>query len=146
MTSTVHAFHIFTWFLAQSVIVGGIGSEFFWSPLLALIVGLAIAWKRMTVDRRPLWILFLLPALWIFSGLLGGYYWMDWARAPVQYSPGWVLFALKYSLLAFFLVGLLSIIFLRGARWFATLCFVINLYFMITMTLLSSMAVTGDWL
>jgi hypothetical protein len=143
VTFTLHAF---VWFLNQIVNVGGIGPEFFWPPFLALVVGLVISWKFSLIDRRRLWILLILPALWILTGLLGGYYWVDWARVPVQYSPWWVPHALNFNILSFLLIGLVSIIFLKGARWFASICFVINLYFMIAMTFLSAMAVTGDWL
>jgi hypothetical protein len=140
------AVHAFVWLLSQSASVGGIGFSFFWPPFLALVLGLAVAWKISSVERRRLWILLILPALWILTGLLGGYYWVDWARVPVQYSPWWVLHALNFNMLSFLLIGLVSIIFLKGARWFASICFVINLYFMIAMTFLSEMAVTGDWL
>jgi hypothetical protein len=143
VTFTLHAF---VWFLNQIVNVGGIGPEFFWPPFLALVVGLVISWKFSLIDRRRLRILLILPALWILTGLLGGYYWVDWARVPVQYSPWWVPHALNFNILSFLLIGLVSIIFLKGARWFASICFVINLYFMIAMTFLSAMAVTGDWL
>jgi uncharacterized membrane protein len=80
------------------------------------------------------------------TGLLGGYYWVDWAHTPVQRSPSWVLFAVKWNLLSFVVIGLMTIAFLQGGRWFASICFLINLYFMVAMTFLSGMAVTGDWL
>jgi len=137
------ALHAFVWFLSQSVNVGGIGHEFFWPPFWALVAGLVITWKISSIDRRRLWILLVLPALWIWTGLLGGYYWIDWARVPLQDSPRWVLFALKFNILLFLLLGPISIFFLKDARWFASICFVINLYFMITMTILSGMAGIG---
>jgi hypothetical protein len=143
VTFTIRAF---AWFLSQSVNVGGIGPIFFWPPFLALVAGLVITWKISSIDRRRLWILLILPVLWILTGLLGGYYWVDWARLPVQYPPPWVLYALNFNILSFLLIGLVSIIFLKGARWFASICSVINLYFMVAMTFLSAMAVTGDWL
>jgi hypothetical protein len=140
------ALQAFAWFLGQSVSVGGLGNYLFWLPFLALVAGLVVAWLTSSVDRRRLWILLVLPALWILTGLLGGYYWMDWARVPVQYPPSWILFALKFNILSFLLVGPISILYLRDARWFASIDFVINLYFTITMTVLSGMAVSGDWL
>jgi hypothetical protein len=105
------AVHAFVWLLSQSASVGGIGFNFFWPPFLALVLGLAVAWKISSVERRRLWILLILPALWILTGLLGGYYWVDWARVPVQYSPWWVLHALNFNMLSFLLIGLVSIIF-----------------------------------
>jgi hypothetical protein len=143
MIQTAYAF---VWFLRQCLDVGGLGSEFFWPPFLVLVVGLAISWKDSSVDRRRLWILLVLPALWILTGLLGGYYWLDSARLPVQASPWWVHSALEFNLSLFLLVGIITIFFLKHARWFASICFFINLYFMIAMTFLAGMAVTGDWL
>ena len=141
-----HAAYAFVWFLSQSLDVGGLGYEFFWPPFLALLIGLVIAWKVSSVDRRRLWILLVLPALWILTGLLGGFYWIDLARVPIQASPWWVLSALRFNLLLFLMLGIITIFFLKHARWFASICFVINLYFMIAMTFLAGMAVTGDWL
>jgi len=140
------ALRAFIWFFVQSLNVGGLGYHFFWVPFLVLVVGLVITWKMSSVDRRRLWILLILPVLWILTGLLGGCYWVDWARVPVQYPPPWVLYALNFNILSFLLIGLISVVFLKGARWFASIYFVVNLYFMIAMTFLSSMAVTGDWL
>jgi hypothetical protein len=141
-----HALYAFVWFLSQSVSLGGVGGAFFWPLFLALIIGLMITWKITSADRRRLWILLILPALWVLTGLLGGYYWVDLAHVPIQRPPPWVPFALKFNILSFLLIGLGSIIFLKGARWLASICFVANLYFMIAMTFLAGMAVTGDWL
>jgi hypothetical protein len=146
MVHITSAFRAFTWFLLQSSIVGGLGSFFFWVPFLLLVAGLFGAWKISVIENRRLWILLTLPAIWILIGLLGGYYWVDWQHAPAQHSPPWVKFIVGHGIFAFLLIGLATILYLRGARWFASVYFVINLYFMITMTLLASMAVTGDWL
>ena len=147
--SMVHiqsTFRAFAWFLAQSATVGGLGSLFFWLPFMLLVVGLFGAWKISVIERSQLWILLGLPAIWILTGLLGGYYWVDWQHVPVQHSPPWVLFIVGYGIFAFTLGGLATVICLKGARWFASIYFVINLYFMIAMTFLAGMAVTGNWL
>jgi hypothetical protein len=139
-------FSAFTWFLSQSFTVGGLGPLFVWVPFLLLVAGLFGAWKISVTQGQRLWILLTLPAIWILIGLLGGYYWIDWQHVPVQHSPPWVQFIVHYGIFAFLLVGLATILYLSGARWFASIYFVINLYFMIAMTLLAGMAVTGDWL
>jgi hypothetical protein len=126
--------------------MGGMGSLFFWVPFLLLVTCLIGAWKISVTESQRLWILLTLPAIWILTGLLGGYYWVAWQHVPVQQSPSWALFVVRYSIFAFLLVGLATILYLRGARWFASIYFMINLYFMIAMTLLAGMAITGDWL
>ncbi|MEH2480182.1 magnesium-transporting ATPase (P-type) [Nitrobacteraceae bacterium AZCC 2146] len=146
MLPVASAFRAFVWFLWQSSIVGGLGSLFFWVPFLLLVAGLFGAWKISEIERKQLWILLTLPAIWILVGLLGGYYWVDWQHVPMQRSPPWVQFIVGYGIFAFLVVGLATIIYLKGARWFASVYFVINLYFMLTMTFLASMAVTGNWL
>jgi hypothetical protein len=142
LTSITRALRAFVWFLGQISSVGGIGSLWFWLPFLVLVVGLIVTWRTTLIDRRLLWILLVLPALWIVTGLLGGFYWVDGARV----STPWVPIALQFNLISFLLIGLISIFYLKNARGFAGICFVINLYFMLTMYLLPSMAVTGDWL
>lgn len=139
-------FHSFMWFLSQATTVGGLGLRFFWPPLIGLIVGLFVTWKISAIERRSLWILFIFPTFWIMTGLLGGYYRLDLSHVPVLKSPQWVQFIAGYSIFAFLLFALITIIYLKGGRWFASIWIVINLYFMIIMTLLASMAVTGDWL
>jgi hypothetical protein len=151
MVHTLRALNAFEWFFHQSVTVGGLGSVFFWFPFLLLVSGLVGAWKIAVTETRRLWILLTLPAMWITTGLLGGYYWLDWHPVPGQYvpmphSPPWVEFSIRYGIFAFLLAGLITILYLRGARLFATVYFVVNLYFMIAMTFLAGMAVTGDWL
>jgi hypothetical protein len=140
------ALRAFTWFLSQSVTVGGLGSIYFWLPFLVFFAGLFGAWKISKIERRRLLILLILPTIWILIGLLGGYYWVDLKQVPTQLSPPWVRFIVGYGVFAFLPVGLASIIYLKGARIFALIFFAINLYFMLAMTLLASMAVTGDWL
>ncbi|MDB5597396.1 MAG: hypothetical protein JWM36_4357 [Hyphomicrobiales bacterium] len=84
--------------------------------------------------------------MWIIIGLLGGYYWGNWQHIPAQPSPPWVKFVVAYGIMAFLPIGLATIVYLKGARLFASIYFLINSYFMLSMSLLSSMAVTGDWL
>jgi hypothetical protein len=138
-------FRAFMWFLSQSATVGGLGSLYFWLPFLLLATGLLGTWKISGIEKRRLWILLTLPAIWIFIGLIGGYYWVDTRQMPMQNSPPWVQFVASYSIFAFLLVGLAIIIWLKGMRQFASIYFIVNFYFMIAMTLLAGMAVTGNW-
>lgn len=144
MIHILSAIHTFTLFLALAV--SGFGSPFFWLPLLLLIAGLFGAWKLSEIESRRLWILLTLPAIWVLTGLLGGYFWVDWQHMPVQRSPPWVLSIIGNAVYAFLIVGLGSILYLEDGRWFASIYFVINLYFMIAMEFLAGMAVTGNWL
>jgi hypothetical protein len=142
----MRVFQAFVWFLRQTVAVGGLGYAWFGLPFLALLLLLLYLWRRSSIDRRWLWLLLMPPAQWILTGLLGAYYWIDWAQVPVQRAPGWVLPALQVNALLFFAVGLVCVLYLKGARWFAGVYWTINLYFMLSMNLLAAMAVTGDWL
>ncbi len=135
------AFRAFAWFLSQTV-----GGLVFWIPFLLLVYGLFGALKISVTESRQLWILLTLPAIWILTGLLGGYYWVDWQHVPVQHSPPWVQLIVSYSIFVFLLAGLATILYLRGARAFASIYFLLNLYFMIAMWFLAGMAVTGNWL
>lgn len=144
MIHILSAIHTFTFFLALAV--SGFGSPFFWLPLLLLIAGLFGAWKLSEIESRRLWVLLTLPAIWVLTGLLGGYFWVDWQHMPVQRSPPWVLSIIGNAVYAFLIVGLGSILYLEDGRWFASIYFVINLYFMIAMEFLAGMAVTGNWL
>jgi hypothetical protein len=146
LLSLTRAVRVFTWFLSQSLNVGGLGYQFFLVPFLLLAIGLVVAWKFASLDRRRLWVLLILPAFWILTGLLGGFYWKDFSHVPPQNPPQWVIFMLTFNFVSFPLVGLTTVFLLKGARWFAGISIFMNLYFMITMTLLSGMAISGDWL
>jgi hypothetical protein len=126
--------------------VGGLGWPFFLFPFLAFVAGLYFTWKKAAIDKRRLWILLALPVIWILIGLLGGFYWLDTSQVPVKVSPAWVKFIVNYGIIAYLIAGAALVFHLKGARWFAFIWFLINLYFMLSMTLLSSMAINGVWL
>ncbi len=142
----MHVLQGFGWFLQQTVAVGGLGYVWFGPPFLALLLLLLFLWKRSSIEGHRLWILLIPPVQWVLTGLLGAYYWVDWARVPLQRAPGWVLPALQVHAFIFFVVGLICVLYLKGARWFAGVYWTINLYFMLGMQLLAAMAITGDWL
>jgi hypothetical protein len=65
-------------------------------------------------------------------------------RAPS--NPEWVLWPVKYGLFVFLALTAVLIFYSPQGRIFAALFAVLNLYFMVAMTFLAGMAVTGDWL
>ncbi len=147
MDQLLNAGSAFVWFLYQSSIVGGIGAVWFWIPFLLLVAGLVLAFRRGDEKARSrFWILAALPALWIFVGLWGGYFWIDWTAKPFAPYPDWVHIPVAWGSWIFLLVGIAAVAYLRGGRSFAAIFFIINLYFMAAMTFLSAMAITGTWL
>jgi hypothetical protein len=147
MDQLLNAGRAFAWFLYQSSAVGGLGTALFWIPFLLSIASLAFAFHHSDYETRPkFWFLLALPAMWIFIGLWGGYFWIDWAKKPFVPNPAWVLLPVRWGIWVFLLLGIAAVAYLQGGRWFAAIFFVINLYFMLSMLLLSGMAITGDWL
>ena len=136
----------FVWFLQQTVAAAGLGYVWFGLPFLAFILLLLFLWRKSSINGRWLWLLLIPPAQWGLTGLLGAYYLVDWARVPVQRAPGWVLPALHANALLFCVVGLVCVLCLEGARWFAGVYWTINLYFMLSMNLMAVMAVMGEGL
>ena len=98
------------------------------------------------LERWKFALLAILPALWIFIGLWGGYFWLDWQHKPAVLNPNWVLYPINFGLWIYIACAAGLIAYLSGARLFATLFALLNLYFMVAMTFLASMAVTGTWL
>jgi hypothetical protein len=137
----------FFWFLRQSIVVGGLGARWF---VLGLIIGIAaLVWayrRAEPVPARKLLLLVLLPAVWIFMGLWGDYFWMRWEHTPVIRNPRWVLIVVDAGIWIYLAIAAALILYLREARLFVVTFALLNFYFVLTMTLLASMAVTGDWL
>jgi hypothetical protein len=146
MHSIERAVMAFSWFIRQSSTVGGLGASNFWIPFLILIVFLIWAFRRAEIERRKVWILSLFPLMWICIGLLGGLYWVDWQQKPIQHPPPWVNFFVTYGLVVFLITAAIAIWYLRGARLLASIFIAIHLYFMVAMSFLAGMAVTGVWL
>jgi hypothetical protein len=132
----------FLWFMWQST-----HSPVIWIPLIVLLLCLWHTHRRAEpIECRKYRLLLLLPAVWIFVGLWGSYFWLDWQKFPVVPNPPWVAATVMASMAVFLLLGIGLIVYLRGARWFAAIYFVINLYFTLAISFLSDMAITGNWL
>jgi hypothetical protein len=135
----LNALAAFAGLFLQSVFVFGL---FFWIPCAAILAGLV--WTFVRAEPIPHWklsLLALLPAIWIFVGLWGGYFWRH-----SEPNPEWVLYPLRVGIWVFSALAIGLIVCLREARWFVLLFILLNFYFMLAMTMLASMAVTGDWL
>jgi hypothetical protein len=129
------------------VSVGGIGIP--WSGILFAMLACLFVWSFIRMDkarRKSLWILLILPAIWIFVGLWAGTFWLDWQHHPVQRNPSWVI----YPIYAAPWVAIATTIFLAfklaGARLLTLAFGLINVYFTFFFAFMSAMAVTGDWL
>jgi hypothetical protein len=114
-------------------------------PLILLFLGLIYSHHRaVPIGGQKYWILSVLPLMWVFVGFWGSHFW----RAPqadlAGSNPPWVPYVIGASVLIFVLYGLVMIAYFRGARWFATLYFSFNLYFMLSLSFFSSMAVIGE--
>jgi hypothetical protein len=124
-----------------------IGTGKVWILLVLLFLGLLYAHRRApSLEWRKYWLLAIMPMMWIFVGLWGSYFWKDPRALPIVPNPEWVTYVIGASLLIFLVCGLGAITCFRGARWFVTIYFAINLYFMLAMSFLSTQAVTGEWL
>jgi hypothetical protein len=68
---------------------------------------------------------------------------------PFTFKPNpsvWGLRFLEINQIVFLILGLIGIFYFKGARFFVAVFFMINLYFMVAMTALSTMGVRGTWI
>ncbi|TAL04927.1 MAG: hypothetical protein EPO08_00105 [Rhodospirillaceae bacterium] len=135
------------WFAYQAITVGGLGLVWFAVPF-AILLSLAVV-SLVRVDksqRSSLWVLLVLPAIWIFVGLWGGTFWVDWQHHPVHNNPSWV----SYPIFVAPWLAIAATIFLAlrlvGARLLVSAFGLINIYFTVFFSFMSGMAITGDWL
>lgn len=147
MLHLLGALRAFLWFFWQCSIVGGIGAIWFWIPFVCVVALLVLNFRRTpSATRRRFWLLLLLPAIWMFVGVWGGYFWLDWQRKPFIRNPAWVNWPVDCGFWLFLLIAMILIGYLRNGRTFATLFALVNLYFMLGMSLLAGMALSGTWL
>ncbi len=146
MLHVLNALGAFRWFLWQCSIVGGVGAGWFWIPFASALAWLVVSYRQTpTATRRRFWWLAMLPAMWAFVGIWGGYFWVDWQQGGPR-NPAWVMWPVNYGLWTFLFVSTILVFALRNGRAFAASFALTNLYFMLFMSFLASMAVTGDWL
>lgn len=86
-----------------------------------------------------------LPAIWVFTGLWGSFFWYEINKDNPR-NPEWVSWPVIAAPFLFLAVAGAAIYFARGARVFTALYVAVNLYFMLTMWLLATMAISGDWI
>src|SRR5712691_11662417 len=96
MNSVFQPIRTLGWFVYHAVIGVGVSQIFFLVPFL-LLIGIAIT-SFLRTDRetkRRLIIVGVLPVIWIFLGLWGGNYWIDWTQYPVPRNPDWVSYPIS---------------------------------------------------
>jgi hypothetical protein len=112
-------------------------------------LSVALVWAVLHAKpeaRSRFWVLPVLPLVWVSIGLWGSYFWLDWEKKPVVQNPEWVAYPVSVLFCTFLVLGVALITYLRGARVFAVIYFLMNLYFVLAMSLLSGMAISGTWL
>jgi hypothetical protein len=138
----MHTLQIFIWFVRLSLY----GTVVLVPLALLAVVAIVILIRSVPIERWKYWLLTPLPLLWIFVGLWGGYFWLHWENTPVVRNPEWVLYPVRYGIWVFCAIAFGLAATLREVRWFVLLFILLNFYFMLAMTMLAGMAVTGDWL
>ncbi|HSY81856.1 MAG TPA: hypothetical protein VK807_08845 [Gemmatimonadaceae bacterium] len=136
------------WFLQQAVTVGGLGAIYVVAPLAVCVVFLVVAFPRKdpAARRRLTAFLVALPVIWILIGLWGQLFWCDWQHTTNQCGPQWKQFGPDVGIVLFLVTAVAFVWRARGARRFAVAYTMVNAYFVLAMSVLSSMAVTGVWL
>jgi hypothetical protein len=125
----------------------GLRDAIVWIPLALFAVATGVAFYRSApIERWKYWLLAVLPLLWIFVALWGGFFWVDWQAKPLVPNPRWVGLVVLLAIGIYVAGSIALIVYLRGIRLFVTLFAVLNLFFMLAIAALSSMAISGDWL
>ena len=139
-------FRVLLWFLQQAVTVGGLGVVWFAFPFLMLTIVAIILFSRQPggAATRLMPLLVTLPAIWIFLGLWGSFFWADWAHGVR--NPHWIVEIESVGLYFFPVAAAFFVWGLPGARLFALVYAVINFYFTFAVAVLAGMAVGGVWL
>jgi hypothetical protein len=110
------------------------------------IIGALLLFQRVDEDARSrlTTLLLFFPAIWLFVVVWGVLFAVKpsgttinppWVSAPIVVAP-WLLLL---SAIVFFVVQ-------RGARLFALLYSVVNLYFLVALSLFAGMAISWTWL
>ena len=112
----------------------------------AAVIGALLMFARVSEDARSKLTVLLLffPAIWLFVALWGALFAVN-PRGPTI-NPTWVsapVFAAPWLLL---LSAVIFSITQRGARLFALLYSIVNLYVLVAVSLFAGMAISGTWL
>lgn len=133
------------WRLMRVFTVDLVGPLVFWPTLVVVVALLAFLLQRAKPDLKGrLWVLPLLPACWLAAGLAGIAYASD-PNASIRGGNSAVENALVFGFVGFLLLWVSVTYYLRGAKLFAALYAVTNLYFMAGMSISAYMAVSGLW-
>jgi hypothetical protein len=110
------------------------------------VIGALVLFQRMDEDVRSklTTLLLFFPAIWLFVVVWGVLFAVNprgttinpaWVSSPIWIAP-WVLLlsAIVFSMIQ------------RGARLFALLYSLVNLYVLVTLSLFAGMAMSGTWL
>jgi hypothetical protein len=130
---------LFFWRSLQSVMI--------WAPLAVFATATAVVfWRSEPVQFWKYLLLLTLPLLWIFVAIWGGLFSVDWQAKPFVPNPQWVGLVVLLAIGLYVTGSIALIVYLRGIRLFVTLFAVLNLFFMLAISALASMAISGDWL
>ena len=136
------------WFLSLQAILFGLivesGGAYLFLPIL---LAAAMTFFRIDRDkRRPTYpLLIVLPAISVLAILWGLVFYFDPAPGRPAHPP-WVGLTLLFTPWLVLLFGTLFTLRLRGARVFALLYSLVNLYAVVIITFVALMSVTGSWL
>jgi hypothetical protein len=146
MDHVTAAIRNFSWFLIQTAEVGGLGFTYFLIPLAILATIMVATFpRRAQTGGRGIAALGWVPAIWIFVGLWGGWFWYDWQNHATR-NPSWVSYPVDGALPVLLILNFHLIRRLNGARVFVAAFMLVNIYFTLSMSFLAGMAITGEWL
>lgn len=145
MDRLARTFNGFLWFVSQAIAVGGFGVFVFAAIAIPVVVFSVWRYRKIKTGKSRLAFLLTLPVFWLFEGLWGAYHWYDWQTGGPR-NPAWVLRVLDAATLLFLFMWAIFLVWLKGARAFTLAVGFANLYFVLVMWLLATMAITGNWL
>jgi hypothetical protein len=117
---------------------------FVWIALSLVAAGIIATVRRARPPlRAPRLLLAAQPAIWVAIGVWGAAVSLAMYRDPGRANPLWVFYPIDIGFLAFVVLGLATIAWLRGGRLFAALFFVVNLGLALMVSVFADMAVSG---
>jgi hypothetical protein len=136
-----HALSGFLWFL--SLAVTGAGFIPTGIILVALVVAGLLSYRRGDyAERGHISILLVLPLPWIFIGVWGAW----WFYSGGPRNPDWVNLPVGIGVVVEILLIVGLVYWLRGIRLVAAIFCLLNLYLLLAMAFIASMAISGTWL